>query len=224
MEDKIWYLSQVNVLKDLSKDQLMTLGSQCGMQNFKRGDNLYLPGQTNDIYFLKKGSVKLITHSKEGDELIQDIINVGEVFGKFDPDQPPGALTSAEAMDDVIVCYLPISKWQDFVGNNISLNLKVVKWMGLRIRKIERKVDLLYFKDAKTRLIELFRDLANRIGKNSEDGIQIPIKLTHEEIGQLTGNSRQSVTTIMNAMRNDGLLQYDRNRITVKQSLLSLPS
>ena len=61
----------------------MELANLCGMRTLQRGENLYLPGEANDIYFLKKGSVKLISNSKEGEELIQDIIYVGEILASF---------------------------------------------------------------------------------------------------------------------------------------------
>ncbi|MFZ1807830.1 MAG: Crp/Fnr family transcriptional regulator [Cyclobacteriaceae bacterium] len=221
MEDKIWYLAQINILKDLSKDQLMALGSQCGMQTLQRGENLYLPGDTNDIYFLKKGSVKLISNSSDGEELIHEIIHVGEIFGKLHTDNVSSGIESAVAMDEVIVCFLSVDKWQSYVAQNISLNIKVLKWMGLKIRKVERKMDMLYFKDARTRVIELLTDLAHQIGKPKEADVVLKIRLTHEEIAQLTGNSRQSVTTLMNTLREEGLIDYDRNRITIKAPLIS---
>jgi len=221
MEDKIWYLAQINILKGLSNDQLMSLGLECGMQTLQRGESLYLPGDTNDIYFLKKGSVKLISNSKQGEELIHELIHVGEIFGRLHTENVSSGLESAVAMDEVIVCFLPIDKWQSYVAQNISLNIKILKWMGLKIRKVERKMDMLYFKDARTRVIELLTDLAQNIGKPKEAGTELKIRLTHEEIAQLTGNSRQSITTLMNTLREEGLIDYDRNRITVKQSLIA---
>ncbi len=218
-ESKIWYLSQINILKGLSKDQLMELGSLCGMQTLQRGERLYLPGKPNDIYFLKKGSVKLVTHSNEGEELIQEIIQVGEIFGRLHTDDVSSGMESAVAMDEIIVCFLTVNQWQDYVSKNISLNIKVLKWIGLKIRRVERKMDLLYFKDARTRVIELLTDLAHQIGKPKGEHIELKVRLTHEEIAQLTGNSRQSVTTLMNTLREEGLIDYDRNRITVNQPL-----
>lgn len=92
--------------------------------------------------------------------------------------------------------------------------------MGFLIKRLERKMDLLYFKDARTRVVELLVDLARRMGKPEQDTTEISAKLTHEEIAQLTGNSRQSVTTILNSLREEGLIDYDRNKIKVKNSVI----
>ena len=222
MESKIWYLSQINVLKNLSGDQLMELANLCGMRTLQRGENLYLPGEANDIYFLKKGSVKLISNSKEGEELIQDIIYVGEIFGQLQPGDLGSGLESAVAMEEVVVCFLPVSAWQNFFFFYIPLKLSILKWVGFKIRKVERKIDRLYFKDARTRVMELFADLAQLAGTPIGGNVKLRMRLTHEEIAQLTGNSRQSTTTLMNALRKEGLIDYNRNRITINRSLLSL--
>lgn len=220
MEDKIWYLSQINVLKDLSKDQLMQLGGQCSMVTYKRGDKLYLPGTANDIFFLKTGSIKIVSHAASGQELISEVLHFGEIFGKIAGESVGNTQESAIALEDSVVCFLPYSQWQEFVSNHLSLNFKLLKWMGFLIKRLERKMDLLYFKDARTRVVELLVDLARRMGKPEQDTTEISAKLTHEEIAQLTGNSRQSVTTILNSLREEGLIDYDRNKIKVKNSVI----
>ena len=220
MEDKIWYLSQINVLKDLTKDELMQLGGQCSMVTYKRGEKIYLPGTSNDIFFLKTGSVKIVSHSPSGQELIAEVLRFGEIFGKIAGESTSNTQESAIALEDAVVCFLPYSQWQEFVASHVSLNFKLLKWMGFLIKRLERKMDLLYFKDARTRVVELLVDLARRMGKPMQDVTEISAKLTHEEIAQLTGNSRQSVTTILNSLREEGLIDYDRNKIKVKNAVI----
>jgi CRP-like cAMP-binding protein len=213
MEDRIWYLKHINILEDLSKQQLMELGAHCSMTHYSRDEIVYLPGSNSQIYFLKAGSIKLISLSEAGKEIVKEVIRPGEIFGKIinsDPDIPEQAKT----LEDSMVCYLPYERWQEFVANNLTLNIKIAKWMGLRIRRLERKMDTLYFKESNDRIVELLNDLASRMGNANDTGdIEIRLKLTHKELGQLSGTSRQSVTTFLSVLRDKGLIFYDRKRI-----------
>lgn len=71
-------------------------------------------------------------------------------------------------------------------------------------------MDALYFKPTAERIKDILADLGKRLGKKDpiSGNITISIHLTHEELGQLTGCSRQNVTTILNEMREKGFIDY----------------
>ncbi len=219
MEDKIWYLKQINILEDLTKDQIMSIGMQCLMNNYQKGEPVYLSGSSHNIYFLKVGSIKLSSHTEDGTEVINEVLKAGEIFGKYlgeDADRNEEAI----ALEEVMVCYMPFEKWQEFVQIHAALNIKVVKWVGFRIKRLERRLDTLYFKDAKTKVIELLMDLGQRMGKKTGDGTLITVSLTHDEISKLAGASRQSVTTILNELRMANKIDYARHRILLKEGFV----
>ena len=221
MEDKIWYLKQINILVDLTKDQIMSLGMQCAMNKYKKGDAVYFPGDSKNIYFLKIGSIKLSSHTEDGKEVISEVLTAGEIFGKYlgEGIQPQ---EEATALDEVMVCYMPFEKWREFVQINTALNVKIFKWVGFRIMRLERKLERLYFKDSKTKVIELLVDLSQRLGKKAGTDTLINVSLTHEEIAKLTDTGRQGVTTILNNLREDGVIDYDRNKIVIKGDRINL--
>lgn len=221
MEDKIWYLKEINVLKNLSDEQRMKLGSYCSMTNFKQGELIYLPGDFKNIYLLKKGSIKLATQKKNGEEIIKDILEKGEIFGKCFGGENKELSEEAVALEDSMVCYLSYENWQEFLSENLDLNLSILKWAGLRIKRLERRMDMLYFKPTIERVKDVLIDLAKRVGKkDSVSGdITIPIHLTHEELGQLTGCSRQNVTTLLNEMREKGFIDYTRNKLIIRKAI-----
>ena len=220
MEDKIWYLKQINILKDLTKEQIMSLGMQCGMTKYKKGDPVYLPGDLHNIYFLKVGSIKLSSQSEDGQEVIHEVLKAGEIFGKY-LGEGVAQKEEATALEEVMVCYMPYVKWQEFVQIHAALNIKIVKWVGFRIKRLERRLDTLYFKDVKTKVIEFLIDLGQRLGKKTENNdTLITVSLTHEEIARLTGAGRQGVTTILNNLREESSIEYDRNRLVLKANFL----
>jgi CRP/FNR family cyclic AMP-dependent transcriptional regulator len=221
MEDKIWYLKEINILKNLSESQRMKLGSCCSMTNFKQGELIYLPGDIKNIYFLKFGSIKLVTQKKNEGETIKDVIEKGEIFGKCFGGENEESGEEAIALEDSMVCYLAYANWHEFLKENLDLNLSILKWAGLRIKRLERRMDTLYFKPTSERIKDILADLAKRVGKRdvSSGQVTIPVHLTHEELGQLTGCSRQNVTTVLNEMREKGFIDYTRNKLVIRKAI-----
>lgn len=220
MEDKIWYLKEINILRNLPDEKRSILGSLCSMTKFGQGEMIYLPGDLRNIYFLKAGSIKLATVSESGEEITKDILQKGEIFGKCFGGEGGIKTEEAIALEDVTVCYLPFEHWQKFLSENLDLNLSIIKWSGFRIRRMERKMESLYFKSATDRIKDTLKDLAERLGKKDTSGdTTISIHLTHEDLAQLTGSSRQNVTSILNQLRKEGFIDYARNKFIVKSSV-----
>ena len=198
----------------------MSLGAQCEMNKYKKGDTVYLTGNSKNIYFLKIGSIKLSSHTEDGKEIISEVLKGGEIFGKY-LGEGVTRQEEATALDDVMVCYMPFEKWMEFIHIHTVLNVQIFKWVGFRIKRLERKLETLYFKDSKTKVTELLIDLSQRLGRNTGTDVLINVSLTHEEIAKLTGTGRQSVTTILNKLREDGLIEYNRNKIILKAGIFS---
>ncbi|HPI79126.1 MAG TPA: Crp/Fnr family transcriptional regulator, partial [Cyclobacteriaceae bacterium] len=97
-----------------------------------------------------------------------------------------------------------------------ELSFKILKLVGLRLMKLERKLELLVFKDARTRIIEFLKDSASWKGKKVGFETMIPTKLTHKDIAALTGTSRQTVTTILNELKDQNLINFDRKKILIR--------
>lgn len=216
MENKIWYLKQINILKSLSEKELMALGGQCSMMLYKRGEHVYIQEGDSNIYFIKSGSIKIAVLTEEGSEQIKEIIEAGEIFGRF-IDAVSDQQEQVVAVEDCMVCYLPFTNWQNFIKENEALSYSFIKWIGLRIKKMERKMDSLYFKNSRQRIAESLQDIIQRFGKpDAEGNTVLNLNLTHDEMAQLTGTSRQSVNMFMNELRDKGWIEYRRNKLVVK--------
>jgi CRP-like cAMP-binding protein len=74
----------------------------------------------------------------------------------------------------------------------------------------------LVFKDARTRVVEFLKDEAEEKGKKVGYETMIPNHLTHKDIASLTGTSRQTVTTILNDLRDKNIINFDRRKILIR--------
>lgn len=194
----------------------MHLGAVCSMMQYRKGESIYMFEDTTNVFFLKSGSVKVMSIDADGNNHVQELLEAGEIFGKFIDEQADRQL-KVIAAEDCLVCYLPFEKWQDFIKDHPALSLSFIKWAGSRIKRLESKVDSLYFKPSRQRIAEKLMDTIKRFGKKDESGnVIVSLSLTHDEIAQLTGTSRQNVNTYLNELREKGLIDYDRTSINVK--------
>ena len=118
--------------------------------------------------------------------------------------------------DNTSVCPLGIEDLKSLMYENRELSFKLLKLVGLRLIKLERKLELLVFKDARTRIVEFIKDIASWKGKKVGFETLIPTKLTHKDIASLTGTSRQTVTTVLNELKEKNLINFDRRRILIR--------
>jgi CRP-like cAMP-binding protein len=95
--------------------------------------------------------------------------------------------------------------------DNPDLTFRVTKRIGLRLRRFEERVTDLVFKDVRQRIVSFLLSYAEDFGKIRGGVVSIPMHLSHQEIALLTGAARQTVTTVLNQLRADNLIDFSRS-------------
>ncbi|WP_255518088.1 Crp/Fnr family transcriptional regulator [Fulvivirga sp. M361] len=186
--------------------------------NFKKNDFIYFPNEkAKYVYMIADGRVKIGHYTEDGKEVVKAILSAGEMFGELALTGEETRTDFAQAMDDeTSVCPMSIEDMQALMADDKELSFKIYKLIGLRIRRLERKVELLVFKDARTRIIEFLKEAAAWKGRKVGFETMIPTRLTHKDIANLTGTSRQTVTTILNELKESNLINFDRRKILIR--------
>jgi CRP-like cAMP-binding protein len=185
---------------------------------YKKDDFVYFKDQSSEnIYMVSNGRVKIGTYGPDGKEIVKAILTRGEIFGELALAGEETRQDFAQAMDnDTRVCAMTIDDLQHLMLDNKELSFKILKIVGFRLRKMERKIESLVFKDARTRIVEFLREMAEEKGQKVGFEMMIKNHLTHKDIASLTGTSRQTVTTVMNELREKNLITFDRRRILIR--------
>ncbi len=215
---KLWYLENFNLFKELPKDELMKVEKMTSMRTIKKGEFIYFPDTpSTSVFLLKKGRVKILGYTDEGKEIIKKILWPGDMFGELGLIDEEKRSDFSQAMDDdVLICAMDKNDMMKMMGANDMLNIKVMKLIGLRLRKMERRVMSLVGKSARTRLIEFICELAEERGKKVGEEVLVKHRLTHQDIASLNAISRQKTTSILNDLREENLINFDRNSILVR--------
>lgn len=198
--------------------ELKEIEKMTSMKTIKKGKFIYFPDTpSTSVFFLKKGRVKIVNYTEDGKEIIKKILWPGDIFGELGLIDESNRSDFSQAMDDdVLICAMDKNDMMKMMGNNVNLNIKIMKLIGLRLRKMERRVMSLVGKSARTRLIEFICELAEERGKKVGEEILVKHHLTHQDIANLNAISRQKTTSILNDLRDENLINFDRNSFLVR--------
>lgn len=217
-ETKLWHLENFNLFNTLSAIEKIEMSTKVKHSFVKKNEYIYFPEDPSaSIFFLKKGRVKIGTYSDSGKEIIKAILNPGEVFGELSLIGQEKRNDFAISLDnDLVVCSLAMKDMENMIAKNPLIGIKVTKLIGFRLQKIERRFESLVFKDARTRIIEFIIELGREKGKAIGKEILVKHNLTHMDIANLTATSRQTVTTILNELKEKNLIHLERNKFLIR--------
>ncbi|MBT6439294.1 MAG: Crp/Fnr family transcriptional regulator [Flavobacteriales bacterium] len=220
-QSKIWHLENINLLKDLCDKELGKVEKMTTMKSHNKDQYVYFPEEpSTNVYFLKEGRIKLGSYSDDGKEITKAILNPGEVFGELALIGEDKRNDFAQALDNnVTICAMGRDDMQRLMEDNSKLSIKVTKLMGLRLRKTETKYTDLIFKDVRTRIIDFLKELAKEQGSMVGDEVMIKHKLTHQDIANLTATTRQTVTTVLNELKDKDQLYMERKKFLIRDVL-----
>ena len=213
----LWYFESVNLYNILCPHKVKKMGDKHEFRIYKRDQFVYMPDDSaTHIYMIVNGRVRIGHYLDNGDEVVSAILSTGEIFGELALAGEEKRKDFAQSIEATTICPLTLDELRELMYGDKELSFKILKLIGLRIMKLERKLDLLVFKDARTRIVEFLKDAAAWKGKKVGDETLIPTQLTHKDIASLTGTSRQTVTTILNDMKEKNLINFDRKRILIR--------
>ncbi|TKB80829.1 MAG: Crp/Fnr family transcriptional regulator [Nitrospira sp.] len=215
-QKKLRYLNNINLFSGLSQTELGEIARITKIQEIKKRQPIYLPGDpSNSVFLLKKGRVKISSSSVTGKAVTFEILEPGDIFGELDALEGSPREMAAEALDDVVICALSRQDFERCLQRHPDLTLRLNKLIGFKFRRLESRIEDLVCRDVPARLAHLLLDLAKTAGSAQDPGIRLRSKLTHHEMGNFIGCARETVTTILGQFRDDSLIKMDGRSITI---------
>ena len=179
------------------------------MDHIEKGKPIALnEAHRNSIFFLKRGSAKIVDTTNDS---VKYIVKHGNIFGELALyDQEAATKEVAYALEDCIICYIEPEQMEQLMEKHKSLKNGVLKVYGLRIQKLERRLHDLLYKDSSTRIREFISEYLDEFGETNEAGKSIAKNLlSHKEIANLTNTSRQTVSNVLSTIRKEGVIDYN---------------
>ncbi len=208
----------VDVLKDLPVEQQEFLNRYVQFKSYPKSTFIYGPGEEADwVYFVIEGVVKTGTINEDGKEVIKNILYKGEMFGELGlsgmTERPDFAST---LKGEVEILRLPVKILKELINKNPLVGLRMIEKLGARITRSEKRLEQLVFDDARTRIIGFVKEQAEKNGMKFGDETLVRHGFTHQDMANITGTSRQLVTIVLNELKKENLINFDRSSILIR--------
>ncbi|HLC29407.1 MAG TPA: Crp/Fnr family transcriptional regulator, partial [Dehalococcoidia bacterium] len=209
-------LAGIPLFADLAPEELQSLGRRARRQVFQTDETIFYqddPGQS--LYCVTSGIVRIVLSSKEGREAVLVLLRPGEFFGElslFDG-QPRSA--SAIAMGPTEVAILRRDDFLSFLQEHPQAALTVLAVLSRRLRRTDDLIGDAVFLDLPVRIAKKLLELAETFGEQVEQGVEIAIRLRHQDLANMVGGNRESVSRYLASLEGQGLIRVEKQRITL---------
>ncbi len=216
MSEKFWHLKQCDLFEQLSEGELSRLESHCRSRNVQRGSPIYLPAEMADsVLLLTRGRAKICNITDDGKQAILAFVEPGEMFGELAVLEAGRREEFAEAIETSTLILIPNDEMQRLMSRHPTVALGVTKLIGLRRRRIERRLKSLLFRSNRQRLVHLLLELAEQYGTPAPEGIGLGIKFSHQDLANVIGSTRETVTVLLGDLQAEGSLTLGRRKIVL---------
>jgi len=220
---QIWYLECVNLFKIICPHKYKNY-KQCHiLSEYTKNDYIYFNEEVSrSVYLVHSGKVKLGYFREDGTEIVKAILGKGEVFGENAYLGEDKRNEFAQAINSkTIICPVSVTTLRALFKDNSSFSLNFYKLINFRIKKLEKRLEILLFKDVRKRTIEFLQELQQDYGKKLLNGdILIKHPYSQKEIACLIGASRPSLNIVLNELKEKDKISFTRKEILIKNGNL----
>ena len=203
-----WFVSPSDLLSQLTPYDRNSLLAITEKQEYQKNNFIFQSGMpTENMFILQKGRVKIFEQSSSGKEVILWFCFPGEVFGLAEISQGQPRAVSAQSVSQSTLLTIRREAFNQFLLSHPDAALVVIDLLSRRLRGLGDMLMNLSCDDVVSRLIKLLVRLSTRYGKRDKGNVYLDVHLTHQEVADMIGTSRQTVSSTFGKLKRDGILE-----------------
>lgn len=211
------FLRAVPLFADLSAEDLAGLARLAVERRYTKGTVIFFENDPGDaLYVVKAGHVKIYRVAEDGREKSLVLLGPGEFFGELAllDSEPRSAV--AETLSPTALIVLGRTGFVNLVLERPQIALQALRVLSRRLRQTDAQLMDVIFQDVRSRVIRTLYHLAEQHGVDEPQGRRINLKLTHQEIANLAGTSRETVTRTLAGLQDERRIAFDRRYVVIK--------
>ncbi len=209
---KIAYLSAMRIFRDLSKEELAMVDKSIVMTTAHKGKLIYSPGETGETLFLLKiGLIHIYRLSSEGRKFIIQTVEPMTFFGEMPAFGQGMRNFFAEAAEDCLICVMGRADVERLLLLKPQVGLRMLEEIGHRLHDSQERLGDSAFKGIPARVASLLVSL-------SSQGVHEIRGLSHQDLADMIGVYRETVTNTLGHFRDEGLIDIGRKKISILNS------
>jgi len=208
-------LGALPMFRELPPAQRSRVASMARLQDVAKGDVVWHEGDDPEsLTMVVTGRVKIVRHTEPGDVLLE-MFGPGEVAGVVALYNQMPYPASAIAMEPSTLLRLPRRDWFDLLEREPAFMRAVLLAMTRLNMALTRKLASMHGTRVQGRVAALFLSLADRLGRPGDEGVEIPLALSRQEIAETVGTTVETAIRIMSRWNREGVLVTGRDRFVI---------
>jgi CRP/FNR family transcriptional regulator len=205
--EEIWNLRNVHLFQGLTPAQMDEVLKTMPVASYRKNEFVFMAGDVADcLYVVQVGMVKVSYVDLNGEEKILNIFQSGDIFGNLFLGKYRQRIGNAQSLADVIVCRVTEVDFVNLIQRFPLIALNFIRHQADEHRETVARMHALMSMDAKHRLLGTFLSLARRYCCDQSEWFSLPESLTQEDIANMTGLNRSTVSLIINELRREKIL------------------
>lgn len=206
----------LDLFRAVADEELDTVLAHATALRLKAGDPVFQQGQTAENFFiLLHGHLKVVQTTPEGDQIMVRYVIPGEVFGIARAMRRPTYPASCLAVEESIVLSWPSTEWDGFIASNPQLAFNAIQTVGQRLQDAHARIQELSTEEVEQRVARCILRLIDASGEKTDEGIAVNFPITRQDIAEMTGTTLHTVSRLLSAWKDQGLVITGRKRVIV---------
>jgi len=199
---------KIPLLESLSEDEFMKMKSNLIINEYQKGETVFRSHDPADkMFIVLEGQLKISKIMSDGKEQILYIYTEGDFVGGHNILSGDMYEYSAYALVKSAVLTISQDDVNNILKNNNQFLITVLGQSYERIRKAETLIDRLSIISTDAKVAKLLKTLMSLYGQQKENGILVKYNITQEELGSLSGLSRETMSRKLNQFEEEGILK-----------------
>jgi CRP/FNR family transcriptional regulator len=209
--------ASIPFFRDIEPDLIERLLPYMYSKSYRKGELIFLEGdQGNEIFFIGSGSVSIYTFDKSK-KVILAFLREGEYFGEMAL-MKPGLVRSATAE-----CLMPTrlyglrrSDFQLLIENDRNIAFHLLDYTMDRLRRANQQIYDMTFLNVRSRIVKKLLNMAQDYSSDELNEYVIPVKITHQQIAEMVGAARETVSKVLQELQDEGLIAIQDKRVQLR--------
>lgn len=165
------------------------------------------------LFFVKEGKLRLYKLNENGKQLTLGILTRGNIYGELNSFSFGTSRVYVETMEPSLICSMSESQFERLMVNRPQLAVKFLKALSDRLKEREEQLEQIAFYGLRERILHLLATLSNKFGTVQDGYTLIDLPLSHQEIANMLGATREGVSAVMSELAKEGIVRTGRMRV-----------
>lgn len=210
-------LSLVSLFEECAHEDLSLIAQKSRIYDYPKNKIIFVRGDfISSLYIVLKGKVKIYNSADDGRAKTLHILQDGDIFAAAVFFSPGPAPATAKTLSPARIACIGRADFDEIMASRPEMAVKILEIISSRLRRAQQHIADLSLKNTTGRLISTLNYLADDHGYVRQEGIFLKLLLTHQELADLTGTSRETVTRTLNLLKKAGLISTFKDGILIR--------